>query len=88
MSAANLLRHQARRALTSATRSAVSRQSACAGYSVTRCFSAAVEEQLIPGIGRGKTSTGLVSAVACSFDISYERGMCIDGHLWLLWPMS
>lgn len=62
MSASILLRHQARRALTSFTRREVSRRTAWTSFP-TRCFSAepaADDKPLVPGIGRGKTSTGLV----------------------------
>ena len=59
-----LLRHQARRALTSYARREVSKRPAC-NYLASRNFSAepaaAEEKPLIPGIGLGKTSTGLVS---------------------------
>eukprot|EP00581_Thalassiosira_minuscula_P006623 CAMPEP_0183704192 /NCGR_PEP_ID=MMETSP0737-20130205/1612_1 /TAXON_ID=385413 /ORGANISM="Thalassiosira miniscula, Strain CCMP1093" /LENGTH=192 /DNA_ID=CAMNT_0025931017 /DNA_START=24 /DNA_END=602 /DNA_ORIENTATION=+ len=66
MSASILLRHQARRALTSsiARREVVAAASRrqptlCrVETSSIRCFSA--EPELVPGIGRGKTSTGLV----------------------------
>lgn len=59
MSASTLLRHQARRALTTFTRREVSRRPCMANP--TRCFSAEpAEKPLIPGIGLGKTSTGIV----------------------------
>lgn len=63
-SASILLRQQARRALANIARRevAVSRRPACvAARQVTRTFSAQpAEEPLVPGIGRGKTSTGIV----------------------------
>eukprot|EP00579_Thalassiosira_antarctica_P007348 CAMPEP_0201882572 /NCGR_PEP_ID=MMETSP0902-20130614/14286_1 /ASSEMBLY_ACC=CAM_ASM_000551 /TAXON_ID=420261 /ORGANISM="Thalassiosira antarctica, Strain CCMP982" /LENGTH=183 /DNA_ID=CAMNT_0048411145 /DNA_START=32 /DNA_END=583 /DNA_ORIENTATION=- len=58
MPASILLRHQARRALTSFTRREVTRRPCMANP--TRCFSAEPLEDLVPGIGRGKTSTGIV----------------------------
>jgi len=78
ISTTNLLRHQARRAISSISASSrhISRQNIIPAICTisnnnnltnntkVRCFSAEPimdEKPLIPGIGRGKTSTGLVS---------------------------
>mmetsp|Transcript_31556 Transcript_31556/g.66830 ORF Transcript_31556/g.66830 Transcript_31556/m.66830 type:complete len:192 (+) Transcript_31556:81-656(+) len=61
-SSLKLLRHHAISAISrSASRPSASQ---CGAKSLSmnsvRCFSAAAEEEIVPGIGRGKTSTGLV----------------------------
>ena len=77
ITAANLLRHQARRAISSISASSrhISQNNNIPAICTisynnlinntkVRCFSAEPimdEKPLIPGIGRGKTSTGLVS---------------------------
>ena len=77
-SASVLLRRQARRALASYARREVSKRPAC-NYLASRNFSAepaaaAEEKPLIPGIGLGKTSTGLVSGVVI-YSICLIMGM-------------
>jgi hypothetical protein len=79
-SASMLLRRQARRTLTAAAtcsrHEAVARRSTPPGPSTRRCLSAmpssAAEDDkpLIPGIGRGKTSTGLVGYDLWIFSLS------------------
>ena len=64
MSASALLRRPALRAATSIARREALRRPAARALPSARYFSAepaADDEPLVPGIGRGKTSTGLVS---------------------------